>query len=62
MSPGWTQSARRRNTWSASFKRSTTGRKKMKAMRKDLTDQRLITQLFKKKEEEEILGLDGEDE
>ena len=62
MSPGLTQSAPRRNTWSAWVKKSTTGRRKVKAMRKDLTNQRLITQLLKKKEEEEISGTDGEDE
>ena len=62
MSPGLTQSAPRRNTWSARVKISTTGRRKVKAMRKDLTNQRLITQLLKKKEEEEISGTDGEDE
>ena len=62
MSPGLTQSAPRRNTWSAWVKKSTTGRRKVKAMRKDLTNQKLITQLLKKKEEEEISGTDGEDE
>ena len=54
MSPEWTQSAARRNSWSYSTKRSTTGRKKVRALRRDLTNQKLITQLFKRKEDEAI--------